>query len=108
LFMKTITILQKFAKRIKDLRKSHKISQEQLAEKAGLSPTYIGNIERSEQNPTLTSLEKIAKAFSISPGELLTLPDDKKIVDAKIQDIDKLVEFLKDALDKAKEYKKSK
>ena len=106
--MKTITILQKLAKRIKELRKSHRMSQEQLAEKGSLSPTYIGNIERSEQNPTLTSLEKIAKAFNISLGELMTLPDDKKIVDAKVQDIDKLVEFLKDALDKAKEYRKNK
>lgn len=103
--MEKKTILRKFAKRIRELRKIKKMSQEQLAEKADLHPTFIGNLERAEKNPTLTSLEKIARAFNISLFELLAFPDDKKIVDAKVNDIDKLIEFVKDALDLAKTYK---
>ncbi len=103
--MKENTILRKFAKRIRELRKIKKMSQEQLAEKADLHPTFIGNLERAEKNPTLISLEKIARAFNVSLFELLAFSDDKKIVDAKVQDIDKLIEFVKDALDLAKNYK---
>jgi transcriptional regulator with XRE-family HTH domain len=103
--MKKITILHKFAQRIRELRKLKKMSQEQLAEKANLHPTFVGNLERAEKNPTLTSLVKIAKALDISLSELLAFPDDKKIVDAKAQDIEKLIEFVKDALDLAKTYK---
>jgi transcriptional regulator with XRE-family HTH domain len=106
--MKEKTILRKFAKRIKELRKLKKMSQEQLAEKAGLHPTFIGNLERAEKNPTITSLAKIARALNISLSELLTFPDDKKIVDATAKDMDKLVEFVKDALDLAKGYKAEK
>lgn len=106
--MKEKTILRKFAKRIRELRKIKKMSQEQLAEKAGLHPTFIGNLERAEKNPTITSLAKVAKAFNISVSELLTFPDDKKIMDAEVRDIDKLIQFVKDALDLAKSYKAEK
>ena len=103
--MKEKNILEKFAEKIKDLRKLNKLSQEQLAEKSNLSPTYVGNIERAEQNPTLTTLEKIAKAFNITVGELISFPDDKKIVNAKAGDINRAIELLKDALDIAIRYK---
>lgn len=45
-------------------------TQEQLAGKAGLHSTYIGGIERGERNLTLVNLSKLAKAFSVSLGEL--------------------------------------
>jgi transcriptional regulator with XRE-family HTH domain len=100
-------ILEKLRKRIKDLRKLNKLSQEQLAEKANVHPTYVGKIERGAMNPSIVFLEKIAKAFNMSLPEFFSFTDDKKIVDAKANDIEKLIMFLKDALDKAKEYKKS-
>ena len=78
-------ILVKLARRIRHLRKVHKLSQEKLAEKADLHPTFVGNIERAEKNPTITSLEKIARAFNIPLTELLTFPDDQKIVHANTQ-----------------------
>jgi len=84
------------------------LSQEKLAEKAEVHPTYIGKIERGEMNPSIVFLEKIAQAFKITLAQLLSFPDDKKITEAKIQDIDLLVDFLTDALDKAKSYKKKK
>jgi len=42
------------------------LSQEDLADKAGLHRTYIGMIERAEKNITLINVEKIANALEIS------------------------------------------
>ena len=46
------------------------MSQEQLAEKAGLHSTYIGQLERGEKNATLESVEKVARALDL-PFEVL-------------------------------------
>lgn len=59
-------ILKKFGDRVRDLRKQLSLSQEELAEKAGLHRTYIGMIERAEKNITLVNIEKIANALEIS------------------------------------------
>ncbi len=47
------------------------MSQEDLADVAGLHRTYIGMIERAEKNITLINIEKIAKALKIEIKELL-------------------------------------
>ncbi len=98
-------VTRKLARRIKDLRIIKNLSQEKLAEKAGVHPTYIGKIERAEMNPSIVFLDKIAKAFSLSLSEFLTFPDDKHIMNAETQDIDSLIRFLQDALGLAKKYK---
>jgi len=85
--MKKVTILPKLAQRIRELRKIKKMSQEQLAEKADLHPTFIGKIERAEINPSIISLEKIATAFKIPVSELLSFPDDKKIYDENVESL---------------------
>ena len=46
-------ILREFGEKIRGLRKARGISQEELAEMAGLHRTYIGMIERAEKNITL-------------------------------------------------------
>ena len=46
------------------------LTQEQLAEKAGTSTTYIGTIERGEKSPTLNTISKLASALNISLAEL--------------------------------------
>lgn len=51
---------------IRDLRKSQGISQEKLAEKAGLHRTYIGALERGEKSPTVDTLVKIVLALNVS------------------------------------------
>jgi transcriptional regulator with XRE-family HTH domain len=103
--MKEYNVLQKLAKRIRDLRKLKGMSQEILAEKANLHPSLIGKMERGEINPTIISLEKIAKAFNISLAELLSFPDDKSILDADTQLLDKSIEILKQVIEIAKGYK---
>jgi len=102
-----MTVIQKVAKRIRELRKMKKMSQENLAEKANLHPTLIGKIERAEINPTIGSLEKITKALNISLAELLTFSDDKKIVDADVVILNRSIEILIQILEIARGYKKN-
>jgi len=46
------------------------LSQEELANRAGVHRTYIGMIERAEKNITLENIEKIAKALGAPVKEL--------------------------------------
>ena len=66
-------ILKKFGSRIREERIKQKLSQEELAEKAGVHRTYIGMIERAEKNITLQNIEKISKALKISIDNLMKL-----------------------------------
>jgi len=65
-------ILKLFGQRVREERQKLGLSQEKLAEKAGVHRTYIGMVERAEKNITLTNIEKIAKALDVEIG---TLPD---------------------------------
>lgn len=64
-------ILLRFGKNVQEYRKARQLSQEQLAELAGVHRTYIGMIERAEKNITLCNIEKIATALKVSPKDLL-------------------------------------
>ena len=55
---------------VRALRKRAALSQEQLAEKAGLTRNYIGDIERAEKKITLETLAKIAKALKCRVRDL--------------------------------------
>lgn len=57
--------------RIKALRKRKRMSQAALAAAAGISRTYLARLETSRQDPTLSTLEKIAKALGVSVKRLL-------------------------------------
>lgn len=65
-----LEILVAFGEAVREARKSKKLSQEQLADRAGLHRTYIGMIERGEKNITLSNISKIAKALDVSMSEL--------------------------------------
>ena len=56
---------------LKRLRHELGLSQEAFADEAGLHRTYISGLERGVRNPTVTVLEKIAKALKVKPGRLL-------------------------------------
>ncbi|MEO5716399.1 MAG: helix-turn-helix transcriptional regulator [Luteolibacter sp.] len=64
-------ILQRFGDNARDLRKSRNLSQENLAEKAGLDSTYISGIERGVRNPSLVAIVQLMTALEASPEELL-------------------------------------
>ena len=59
-------ILKKLGKRIKQLRKNADISQEKLAELAGLDRTYINSVENGKRNISIINIEKICIALEIS------------------------------------------
>src|SRR3989442_14957994 len=56
---------------IRKLRKSKRLTLEQLAEKAESNPKYLGAVERGEDNIGLKKLEQVASALGIEPYELL-------------------------------------
>ena len=70
--MKKELILTCFGQNVQRIRKSQGISQERLAELAGVHRTYIGMIERAEKNITLCNIERIAKALKVDIKDLLS------------------------------------
>ena len=70
-----------FAKNMKLRRKQLGISQEKLGELSGLHRTYIGGIEQFLRNPSIESIEKIAKALRIDIS-LLTSPNFEAIMNS--------------------------
>lgn len=58
--------------KIRAIRKKINISQEELGFRSGLHRTYIGSIERGEQNVSVDNIHKIAKALKVLPSELLS------------------------------------
>lgn len=62
---------KKFEERIRALRKEVGLSQEGLADSAGLHRTYIGAIERGERNISLINIVQLARALRVKPADLL-------------------------------------
>jgi transcriptional regulator with XRE-family HTH domain len=57
-------------RRIRQLRHARALTQEELAEWAGIHPTYLAGIERGERNPALENLYAIASALGVKLAEL--------------------------------------
>jgi transcriptional regulator with XRE-family HTH domain len=62
---------EKFGAIVRALREDQGLTQDQLAERAGVSATYIGFIERGDNVPTLTIILQIASALKVRSSELL-------------------------------------
>jgi len=60
------------AANLRRLRAERSLSQEMLAELAGIHRNYLGGIERCERNVGLDNLEKLAKALGVSVAGLLS------------------------------------
>lgn len=54
------------------------LSQEQLADLAGLHRTYIGSVERGERNVSIDNIEAIANALAVSVRDLLINPEQQE------------------------------
>ncbi|XID92255.1 helix-turn-helix domain-containing protein [Paenibacillaceae bacterium WGS1546] len=70
--------------RIQTERKKLSLTQEQLAERVGVSDAYIGQIERGERSPTLETLVKIASRLGVTIDYLLQdslVPGDDNVID---------------------------
>ncbi len=64
-------ILVEFAKKIRLRRDELQMTQEELAESAGIHVNFVGGIERASRNPSLTSIVKLAKALKVRPKDLV-------------------------------------
>ena len=53
------------------IRAERGISQEQLAELAGIHRTYVGSVERSERNVSIDNIERLANALGVTVVELV-------------------------------------
>jgi len=58
-------------KRIRDLRKEQKLTQEQLATEIRVTSAYVGFIEQGKRNPSLNTLDTIARALGVKMSDLL-------------------------------------
>jgi transcriptional regulator with XRE-family HTH domain len=58
--------------RVREFRTSHRLTQEQLGERAGLSYKFIGEVERGVGNPTIQTLADIAAALGVPVVDLVT------------------------------------
>jgi len=62
------------AENVRRLRKAKGLSQEELADVSGYHRTYVGGIERGEENITIAVLEALGGALGVDPHQLL-LPE---------------------------------
>jgi transcriptional regulator with XRE-family HTH domain len=59
-----------FGQRVRELRHARSLSQERLAEEAGLHRNYVSGIERGERNVGLDNIHALADALGVSPADL--------------------------------------
>jgi transcriptional regulator with XRE-family HTH domain len=63
---------QRFGSRVRQLRLARGLTQESLAQRAGIHPTYLGGIERGERNLGLDNILKVARALREHPSQLFS------------------------------------
>jgi len=67
------TVVQKFGTKLRKIRKSKKVTQEKLAEKAGIDYSHLNLIEAGKRNPTLKIIAKLARVLGNRLDELMKL-----------------------------------
>jgi len=70
--------------KIRELRKMHSMTQEDLAKKIGVKQPNLNRWEKGGRNPSLTTLKKVAKVFNVSLDILAF--DEKDLKNLSIKD----------------------
>lgn len=70
---KTESAKERLARQLRALRAVRGLSQEALADLAGMHRTYVGSVERSERNVSIEQIEKLADALSVDIRDLFPL-----------------------------------
>ncbi|MRG86883.1 helix-turn-helix domain-containing protein [Salinibacillus xinjiangensis] len=89
------TLSKVIGDRIRLLRKKAGLSQEELGHRAGLHPTYIGQLERGEKNATLESIDKVANALRVSLDAIVGFTDTK--ITAQNETLIEIIQYLNKA-----------
>lgn len=66
-----------FGRTVRKARRDLELSQEALADRAGLSSKHVGEIERANKDPRLTTVLKIASALGLRSGDLFDSVDER-------------------------------
>ena len=66
-----MTLRRILAQNLRRVRQERSLTQEELADLAGINRNYVGMIEREENAATVDVLEALAKALSIEAADLL-------------------------------------
>jgi len=67
----TTLLVVSFGQTVRRRREALSMTLEQLAERAGLSPNYVGSVENGRRDPSLSTVLALAKGLKSPPGELL-------------------------------------
>lgn len=86
--------LHKIGKRIREIRKVRGFTQESLGEKCGFTFSYIGGIERGENNVSIRNLEKIAVALDVELHEFFIDNTHLKAQAKKNAEIEEMLSIL--------------
>jgi transcriptional regulator with XRE-family HTH domain len=70
-------LLRNLGLAIRQIREDRNLSQERLAEMAGLHRTYVSSVERGHRNVSIENIHKIAKALGVSMTEVIQLCEDR-------------------------------
>ena len=87
-------ITKTFSLRMKEYRKLRAVSQEQLALKADINVSFLGQIERCTKKPTIETIDKILNALDVSYGEFFNF-NNRVDNDTNYSVIDKITYELK-------------
>lgn len=92
-------IYGKVAARLKHHRGRLRLTQEELAERAGIHPVYAGQIERGQKKPSLATVARLAEALGVRTCDLL----DEPLPPPKPDWAERLVSLLRDRSDGERE-----
>lgn len=86
--------LNKMGKRIREIRKARGLSQEALGEKCNFTFSYIGGVERAENNISIKNLEKIANALNVELYEFFIDHKAERQLSNKLDEFDDVLNLL--------------
>lgn len=67
---------QAFGRVLSDLRRQQGLTQEELAERAGVHWTYVSQLERGIKSPSLATIAALAESLKLPPHELLRAAEE--------------------------------